>query len=118
MKEIEINRQRDITVSFRISENEKRLLDARIEACGMKKAQYYLRSALYTPIVVVGSREHIDRLIEELNEMEVLLKLLLDEIRDGDIKRAGSEISQIREDYIAMVKAIYEVAVAGNRDIK
>lgn len=111
-------RERNKTITFRLSEHEKRFLEAKIEASNVKKTEYYARACLYNRIVVVGKREHIDRLIDELQEMELHLKILLDEIQDGNIQKEKEEIMRIKEEYIAMVTAIYEIAVAGNRDIK
>ena len=118
MSELDNKRNRNITVSFRLSESEKKMLDAKVQASGMPKSQYYLRSNLYNRVVVVGKREHINRLIDELHEMEMMLKVLLDEIKQGDIQNAGEKIKETKEDYIAMINAIYEIAIAGNRDIK
>lgn len=111
------NRQRNRTISFRLSDSEVKTLEARIEASGIKKTDYYIHSCLYGRIVVVGSKENINRLIDELHEMELVLKLLLDEIQNGDLQSADEKIGKVKEDYIAMVKAIYVIAKESNASI-
>ena len=118
MREKEYERERNKTITFRLSEFEKKFLEAKIQACNVKKTDYYVKACLYNQVVVVGKREHIDRLIEQLQEMELLLKVLLDEIQREANKEVTEEIMRIKDDYIAMVTAIYEIAKAGNRDIK
>lgn len=118
MSENVYERERNKTITFRLSEKEKSFLDARIQASNLKKTDYYVRACLYNQIVVVGKREHIDRLIEQLHEMELMLKVLLEEVQIGNDKRVCNEIQRVKDDYISMVEAIYEIAKAGNQILK
>lgn len=118
MSEKAYERERNKTITFRVSEKEKSFLDARVQASNLKKTEYYVRACLYKQIVVVGKREHIDRLIEQLHEMELLLKVLLEQIQNGVDNKTSEEMIHLKEEYVAMVTAIYEIAKAGNRDIK
>ena len=111
------NRKRNRTVSFRLSERELKDLNIRIEAGGIKKTKYYIDACLYGRVIVVGSRENIDLLINELYEMELLFKMLLEELTAGNTDELDEKIQQVREDYVAMVKAIYEIAREGNASI-
>lgn len=111
------NRQRNKTIAFRLSESEFKTLEARIASSGIRKTDYYIRSCLNGQIVVVGSRENINRLINELQEMELMLKVLLDEILNGNSINVGEEISKVKDDYVSMVEAIYEIAKKGNSSI-
>lgn len=118
MSGLDKNRQRNHTISFRVSPTERKQLEARIDASGIKKTQYYLQSCLYGRIVVVGSRQHIDRLIESLHELEVVLKVLLEEMRKENYDSASGKIVDIREDYYSMVKSIVEIACEANKQVK
>ena len=104
------NRMRNKTISFRVSEAERKNLEARIESSGLTRSNYYLHSCLYGRIVVVGSREHIDRLIEALNEMELMLKVLAEDIENEQCHMKIDEIQELKEEYIAMLKAILNIA--------
>ncbi len=107
------SRYRNRTITFRVSEQEKRRLDARIETSNIKKTDYYIQSCLYGRIMVIGDRKNIDKLIDELNEMELFLRVLLEEIQSGTPSVTTEQIKEIKDDYIAMVGAIYDIAKAG-----
>ena len=59
MSENVYERERNKTITFRLSEKEKIFLDARVQASNLKKTDYCVRACLYNQIVVVGKREHI-----------------------------------------------------------
>ena len=64
------------TISFRISPREREMLEAKIRASGMRKKDYFVRSCLYNHVCVVGRKELIYMLVEELKSMHAdLLKI-------------------------------------------
>lgn len=117
MSVLDKDRYRNRTISFRVSPTEHKDLEARIEASGIKKTQYYLHSCLYGRIVVVGTRQHVDRLIEAMQEMTFMLKGLLEELENGNVDRVSQEIATVREDYLSMVKAIKEIADEADKQV-
>lgn len=54
------------TISFHISELERRAIDTRIRASGLLKKDYFVRSCIYNRICVVGKKETFVPLLEEL----------------------------------------------------
>jgi len=112
------NRQRNHTISFRVSPTERKDIEARIEVSGIKKNKYYISSCLYGRIVVVGSRENVDRLITAMNEMELMLKVLADEINGGEYINTSKKIESVRDDYCSMLKSIIELVQEANDQIK
>ena len=54
------------TISFRISDYERREIDAKVKASGMLKKDYFVRSCIYNRVCVVGKKETIYVLVEEL----------------------------------------------------
>lgn len=69
------------TISFRITEVERRQIEAKIIASGMSKKDYFARSCIYNRVCVVGKKETVYRLVEELREMQTdflnMLKAIL-----------------------------------------
>lgn len=69
------------TISFRITEEERRQIEAKIIASGMSKKDYFARSCIYNRVCVVGKKETVYRLVEELREMQTdflnMLKAIL-----------------------------------------
>ena len=53
------NQHKHQTISFRISEAERKQIEARILASGMMKKDYFVRSCIYNRICVVGKKETI-----------------------------------------------------------
>lgn len=58
------------TISFRISPRERDEIEAKIKASGMQKKDYFVRSCIYNKVCVVGKREVIYQLVEELHLMQ------------------------------------------------
>ena len=57
------------TISFRISDYERREIDAKVKASGMLKKDYFVRSCIYNRVCVVGKKETIYVLVEELQKL-------------------------------------------------
>lgn len=49
------NRKRNIILNFRVSEEEKRLIEKRIELSGLAKADFLIKSCLHQRIVTYGN---------------------------------------------------------------
>ncbi len=48
------------TISFRVSDREREMIEAKILASGMQKKDYFVRSCIYNKICVVGrERGHL-----------------------------------------------------------
>ena len=58
------------TISFRISPREREEIEAKILASGMSKRDYFVRSCIYNRVCVVGKKELIYQLVEELKIMQ------------------------------------------------
>ncbi len=54
------NQHKNPTISFRVSEYERKAIEARILASGMMKKDYFVRSCIYNRICVVGKKETIE----------------------------------------------------------
>ena len=68
------NQHKHPTISFRISDAERKQIEARILASGMMKKDYFVRSCIYNRICVVGKKENIYPLVQTVNAL--YLKLL------------------------------------------
>ena len=102
------------TISFRPSPYERKEIEARIKASGLPKKIFYTRSCLYDRICVVGKKETILPLVDEV---ELLYQRLLDleqnifsfdsqEIIPKDVALFQDEINELQEDFTAMLKAL------------
>ena len=108
------NVHKNQTISFRPSPYERKEIETRIKASGLPKKIFYTRSCLYDRICVVGKKETILPLVDEV---ELLYQRLLDleqnifsfdsqEIIPKDVALFQDEINELQEDFTAMLKAL------------
>ena len=69
MSGLDKNRYRNTTISFRVSPEERRQLEARIKASGMPKGEYFIQSLLHQEINIVVGKYQSDRLSMELRRL-------------------------------------------------
>lgn len=67
------NQHKHPTISFRISDSERKQIEARILASGMTKKYYFVRSYIYNRICVVGKKETIYPLVQTVNALYLQL---------------------------------------------
>ena len=67
------NQHKHPTISFRISDAERKQIEARILTSGMMKKDYFVRSCIYNHICVVGKKETIYPLVQTVNALYLQL---------------------------------------------
>ena len=67
------NQHKHPTISFRISDAERKQIEARILASGMMKKDYFVRSCIYNSICVVSKKETIYPLVQTVNALYLQL---------------------------------------------
>ena len=66
------------TMSFRVTEEEKTELEARIKICGLPKGEYFRQSLLHQQISITAGKFQSDRLALELRRMRATLEAKTD----------------------------------------
>jgi len=94
------------TVSFRPGPLERNLIEAKIAASGMSKNDFYVRSCIYNRVCVVGKKEHIDRLIAELQRLQKETQRLYDEMKTKNPRLMPEDIRALHEEYTIFLKAV------------
>ena len=94
------------TISFRISPRERDEIEAKIKASGMQKKDYFVRSCIYNRICVVGKKEVIYQLVEELQNMQTNLSELVKQLEQQDITLTADSLADMRNDCMDMLQAI------------
>lgn len=94
------------TISFHISDYERREIDAKVKASGMLKKDYFVRSCIYNRVCVVGKKETIYVLVEELQKLYQGMQQLQERFLSADIKITNDEMYELQKDYEYMLKAI------------
>ena len=69
-KKNEKNRKRNNIINFRVTENERELIEKRIALSGMTRAEFFIQSCLYQAILVRGNIRTFDKIRERLFAIE------------------------------------------------
>ena len=94
------------TISFRISPREREEIEVKIFTSGMKKKDYFVRSCIYNKVCVVGKREVIYQLVEELQLMQYNIAEILKQFEEQEILLSDEGLEQMKNDCLDMLKAI------------
>ncbi len=94
------------TISFRISPREREEIEAKILASGMSKRDYFVRSCIYNKVCVVGKKEVIYQLVEELQLMQYNIAEILKQFEEQEILLSDEGLEQMKNDCLDMLKAI------------
>ena len=94
------------TISFRISPREREEIEAKIFTSGMKKKDYFVRSCIYNKVCVVGKKEVIYQLVEELQLMQYNIAEILKQFEEQEILLSDEGLEQMKNDCLDMLKAI------------
>ena len=94
------------TISFRVSPREREMIEAKILASGMQKKDYFVRSCIYNRICVVGKKEVIYQLVEELQNMQTNISELVKQLEQQDVTLIADGLEDMRNDCIDMLQAI------------
>ena len=92
------------TISFRVSDREREMIEAKILASGMQKKDYFVRSCIYNRICVVGKKEVIYQLVEELQNMQTNLSELVKQLEQQEVTLTAEGLEDMRND--CMLQAI------------
>ena len=97
------------TISFRVSDTERTQIDANIKASGMSKQSYFVKACIYNRVCVVGKKETIYPLVEELKTMQKSLVDLSHQIEKDEGVIDSEELTNLEEQYKAMLSAIIKM---------
>lgn len=94
------------TISFRISPREREEIEAKIFASGLKKKDYFVRSCIYNRVCVVGKKELIYQLVEELKIMRTNIQEMTEQFENAEVTLTPEGLEDMRNDCLDMLKAI------------
>ena len=109
------NQHKHPTISFRVSDAERKQIEARILASGMMKKDYFVRSCIYNRICVVGKKETIYPLVLTVNALYLQLlemqKAFVGYYQDQNSYNlpTSNEIAELQTSYNNMLSAIIDL---------
>ena len=107
------NKHKNPTISFRITNAERKQIEARILASGMMKKDYFVRSCIYNHICVVGNKETIYPLVQTVNALYLQLlemqKAFAATGNTPDTLPSSEAIKELQTEYTNMLTAIIDL---------
>lgn len=107
------NQHKHPTISFRISDAERKQIEARILTSGMMKKDYFVRSCIYNRICVVGKKETIYPLVQTVNALYLQIldmqKAFTSSDRNIDTLPSSDDIKELHTEYTNMLTAIIDL---------
>lgn len=107
------NKHKNPTISFRITDAERKQIEARILASGMMKKDYFVRSCIYNRICVVGKKETIYPLVQTVNALYLQLLEMQRAFTSTDVTPntlpSSEAIKELQTEYINMLTAVIDL---------
>ena len=97
------------TLSFRTSIWARALIEQRAALSGIHKKDFITRSCVYSNIVVVGMKENIQRIVDALQEMPMVMKEIAGQIQPGAFSLSEQSYQEVKEDYLALVLTVVDI---------
>lgn len=94
------------TISFRVSPREREEIEARILASGLSKKDYFVRSCIYNQVCVVGKKEVIYQLVEEVKDMQTNIWEVTEQFEQSEVILSEEGMQDMKNDCLDMLKAI------------
>ena len=91
------------TISFRISPREREEIEAKILASGMLKKDYFVRSCIYNRECVVGKKEVVYQLVEELKVMQTNIREVTEQFEQSEITLSPEGLQDMKNDCLDML---------------
>ena len=73
-KKNEKNRVRNTFLNFRVTPNEKKLIETRVALTGLTKSEFFIQSCLYQTILVKGNIKTFSEIKDKILELNIALE--------------------------------------------
>ena len=97
------------TVVFRPSRWAVSLIEARATLSGLYKKDFLTRCCVYSNIVVTGTSENIQRIVDSLQDTQTTLRVLAGDLRSGEFYLSKGNYDELREDLLALTVTMIDI---------
>ena len=102
-------KHRNPTIAFRPSRWARALIEARAKLSGLYKKDFLTRCCVYSNIVVTGTPENIQRIVDSLQDTQATLKVMADDLRSGEFYLSKGNYDELREDLLALTVTMIDI---------
>ena len=103
-------KHKDTTIAFRPSAWARAIIEQRARLSGIYKKDFITRSCVYSNIVVVGKKENIQRIIDSLQEMQIVMREIAGQIQSGGFSLSKESYQELKDDYLSLVVTVVDIA--------
>ena len=97
------------TLSFRPSESERQLIEARAKVSGMHKKDFIAKSCIYSSVCVVGNKKHIESLVLAVQDLRFTLNDIASGMTTGNFAVPSDDFVTMRMEYMSLVSSLMEI---------
>ena len=102
-------KHRNPTIAFRPSRWARALIEARAKLSGLYKKDFLTRCCVYSNIVVTGTPDNIQRIVDSLQDTQATLKVMADDLRSGEFYLSKGNYDELREDLLALTVTMIDI---------
>lgn len=102
-------KHKEPTIAFRPSAWERAIIEQRAALSGMHKKDFIARSCVYSNIVVVGKKENVQRIVDVLQEMQMVMREIAGQIQSGDFSLSDESYAELKRDYLALAVTVVDI---------
>ncbi len=105
-KKNEKNRRRYVIQNFRVTPNEKKLIEKRIQMSGLSMSEFFIQSCLYQKILVKGNVKTFAAIRNEIKDLQTAIRdETLSEVITDERREALITIAEVLNSIFAMDKS-------------
>ena len=102
-------KHKEPTIAFRPSAWTRAIIEQRAALSGIYKKDFITRSCVYSRVTVVGKKENIQRIVDALQEMQMVMKELAGQIQSGEFSLSDEGYRKLKNDYLALVLTVVDI---------
>ena len=102
-------KHKEPTIAFRPSAWARAIIEQRAVLSGIYKKDFITRCCVYSNIVVVGKKENIQRIVDALQEMQMVMREIAGQIQSGDFSLSEESYQELKRDYLALTVTVVDI---------
>lgn len=100
---------KESTIAFRPNAWQKAIIEERAKESGLLKKDFITRSCIYANITVVGKKENVQRIVDEVKELQITLREVARQLQSGNFALSEAGYKQMKEDFLATAITLVDI---------